>query len=521
MDPALWEVLRSETLPGDREIEAIVRLDHPRATVPGMRIISRFGPIATCRLPIGSILEIRGHERVLGLKAAKLIGRETEPTWRADPGNRRSPRTVRHDNRRPPGLPWTGAGVVIGIVDFGLDFDHPAFKHADGTTRVLRLWDQRGGPSNLATYGYGVVHDHTAINRALTTSRPYEALGYHPGLIDHGTRVTDIAAGSGYDCGPPGVAPRAHIVFVHAAEGREGTSLVTSPRILEAVNFISHTAGKRPWVINISMGRCAGSHDGCSYVEQSLDYLLEARRNRAITISAGNYFEHRTHASGHLQRGQRRELTVITHEDDLTPNEIEIWYSGDDEFLVHLTSPIGTRSGPVRLGEQITVTEFGANIGRLYSRACDSANSDHLINIFLDPSAPPGQWTVTLLAIKASNGDFHAWIERDEACAHCQAHFSDIDVDNRCTTGTIANGRLPLICAAYDPHSPDRAIAVFSSSGPTRDLRRNPCIAAPGVDILAARSNPPWKPSQPRRAQPRIRNKLRRPGGRRRNSTVP
>ena len=196
MDPALWEVLRSDTPSDDREIEAIVRLDHPRAAVPGMRIISRFGEIATCRLPVDSIVEIRRHRRVRSLKRARLIGHEDEPAQRADLSDRGSQRLLHGDERRPPGLPWTGTGVVIGIVDFGLDFDHPAFKHADGTTRILRLWDQRAGPSGFAPYGYGVVHDDTAINRALATSRPYETLGYHPGLTEHGTRVTDIAAGS-------------------------------------------------------------------------------------------------------------------------------------------------------------------------------------------------------------------------------------------------------------------------------------------------------------------------------------
>src|SRR5919201_6333644 len=212
MDPALWELLRGSG-DDDREVEAIIRLDRPEVGVPGVRIVSRFGRIATCRLRKDAILDARWDENCVSLKLARAIGPEDGDhdlgmAWQFAPDQA--------DQRRPPGLPLTGAGVTVGFVDWGCDFDHPNFKHRDGSTRLHALWDQRGPATGGAPqpYGYGVLHDRGQIDRALRSADPYAALGYHPADADrdgsgaHGSHVMDIAAGNGLAGGAGGHAPR-------------------------------------------------------------------------------------------------------------------------------------------------------------------------------------------------------------------------------------------------------------------------------------------------------------------------
>jgi Subtilase family len=498
MDPALWELLRSSTVRNDEAVEAIIRLDRPDADVAGVRIVSRFGPIATCRIRKDSILDARGDESVRSLKAARELGPEQQAS---DDVVGAFPLSLVHgDRRRPPDLPLTGAGVVVGFVDWGCDFSHTNFRRPDGSTRLLALWDQRGPGSDMAPrpYGYGVLHTQRQINDALRAPDPYDALGYHPADADrdgsgaHGTHVMDIAVGNGRAGGPIGIAPRADPVFVHLADRETGglANLGDSVRILEAIDFIAKAAGHRPWVINLSVGRHGGPHDGCTLAELALDYLLRAAPNRLIVQSAGNYFDRSTHASGHLVAAGARSLTFITDERDLTPNELEVWYSGDDEFTVWIESPSGDVGPRVLLGEDAEVLEDDRVLGRLYHREHDPNNCDNHVELFLYPWAPAGRWRVTLEGTRVRNGVFHAWLERDEACGHCQARFVDTDADSACTTGTIANGRLPLVVGAYDAHSPTRELAPFSSAGPTRDGRAKPDLVAPGVQVLAARSTP-------------------------------
>ncbi|MGD9045946.1 MAG: S8 family serine peptidase, partial [Desulfobacterales bacterium] len=207
-----------------------------------------------------------------------------------------------------------------------------------------------------------------------------------------------------------------------------------------------------------------------------------------IVQSAGNYFNRRVHARGRLKQGQVRVLSFIVDEGDYSPNEMEAWYDGEEEFEVRAKSPTGATSPWIRLNEHTDLTENGSIIGRIYNRALDPNNFDNQIEIFIYPNAPPGLWFVMLKARKVSDGTFHAWLERDEACPECQTRFNPFDADRFYTTGTLANSRIPLVVGAYNGHSSKREIAPFSSVGPTRDNRPKPDLVAPGVDVLAARS---------------------------------
>ena len=497
MDPALRELLRGEEAVEGRMIEAIIRLRRPGVEVPDVRIVARFGRIATCRLAASSVWEVRRHPDVISLKAPRPLG----PEWGTSPadGGAAGASDPGHADARRPELPLTGAGVVVGVVDWGLDFDHPNFKAPDGSTRLLALWDQRKSTTGASPqpYGYGTVHRRRQIDRALQTLQPYKQLGYHPAAADrgsgsHGTHVADIAAGNGRAGGPTGVAPEAHLVFVHLADRDTGglANLGDSVRLLEAVDFVRRTAGDRPWVTNISVGRHGGPHDGTTLIELALDELVSASRGCLVVNSNGNYFRSRTHACGALGPGQTETLAFVTDPADTSDNELEIWYDGDDELTVRIDPPGGGGAPPVRLGGEAELVVDEQVVGRVYHRARDPNNHDNHIDAFLFPSGRAGTWTVTLEAGRVRNGRFHAWLERDEACKPCQARFVHDHSNPTSTNGTIANSHLPLVVGAYDARDPSRPIAAFSSSGPTRDDRRKPDLVAPGVAVLAARSAP-------------------------------
>ncbi|SED01976.1 phage tail tip lysozyme [Streptomyces melanosporofaciens] len=493
MDPALWEELARI---GNRgaAVEAIVRLDRPNAEIPGLRLVARFGQIATCRIAVERIPQVYNDPRVLSLKASRLVGPERAPLCHGKPIVGLTP--TRTDRCGPANRRLTGQGVVVGVIDTGCDVDHPSFKWPDGSSRLLALWDQRDREAGLelAPYGYGIRFGRADINRALRSGRPYEVLGYHPadadrdGMGAHGTHVMDIS-GIG--------AAGADLVFAHLANrrgnalaGDDLTSLGDSCRLLEAIDWVSRTAGQRPCVINISQGRHGGPHDGSTLVELAVSQWLQATPGRFVVFSAGNYASSRTHSSGNVTPGLARTLTFTTDPADLTPNEIELWYSGEDELFLGLETPSGHRTPLVPLGSRAEVHEQGRVVGRIYHLR-DRNNGEHMVDLFLDPSAPAGHWRLTLHPVRIRNGRFDAWIERDEACKPCQARFVDSDVDPFCTLGTLANSHGPqLIVGAYDAHTPGRPVADFSSWGPTRDGRLKPDLLAPGVDVLAARSAP-------------------------------
>ena len=119
-----------------------------------------------------------------------------------------------------------------------------------------------------------------------------------------------------------------------------------------------------------------------------------------------------------------------------------------------------------------------------FHRRRDPNNDDNVVNIFVWPGAPLGTWTVTIIPRSLARGEVHGWIERVQGGR--QSVFES--ADSSFTTNTICNGRRTITVAACDVRSGIATPGRFSSSGPTRDLRHKPDLAAPGVGIRSAMS---------------------------------
>ncbi len=484
MDPALREIMALQS--PTAEMEAIVKLAKPGTKPQGARVVTQFGDIATCRLQVADIEAVWSDEAVISLKAPRAVGVElgvNDQESIDDVPTRYNPTA------------FTGKGVVIGVVDWGFDFTHPNFLNPDGTTRFLAIWDQMA-PADPSTrpYGYGKLYTRAAINEALKSETPFNTLGYHPakgdpdGSCAHGTHVMGIAAGNDA-VGEKGLAPGAELVGVHLSAGNTSglASLGDSVRILEAIDFIGKVAGERPLVINLSVGKHGGAHQGNSLVEQGMDNFLQEKPGRAIINSAGNYFNAQIHASGRVMPGGSATLDWEVDKHDRTPNELEIWYPHRDKMRLKIAVP-GTETPAIEvdLGGQKDIAVHGKTVGRAYHRAKEPNTGYNHIDIFLYKNAPKGDWQITLEGIDVVDGRWHAWIERDGGCRSCQSKFPTHTADPGFTTGSICNGLYTIAVGAYDNHDPVRKAAFFSSAGPTADGRKKPNLLAPGIGIRAA-----------------------------------
>jgi len=481
MDPALRELIAEGQ--DDDEVAVVVRLHDKATTIPrALRIVARFGTVVTGRARRGALTALHADPAIASLKAPRLYSAElhiVHEESEADP-----PRPT--DRLRPEGLRETGRGTVVCVLDWGLDFAHPDFRKPDGSTRLLALWDQRARRTSVAPYGYGHVHDRAAIDRALAASDPFAALHYRPDQRAHGTHVTGIAAGNGRAGGPSGVAPEAELVFVHLSGGGQD-DLGSSIELLEGIDFAVRTAGERPLVINMSLGRHAGPHDGTLLVERAIDALLIERPGTAVIQSAGNYFAKRAHMSGQLSEGHKALLPLTRARADGQPTQVEIWYKGADVLGASVAGPQGI-AGVAALGSDASLRVGGREVGKLYHRRNDPNNGDNLVELVLRREAPTGDYTIELEGIDTVDGRWFAWIERDTLCNACQAQFPADLVSTKSTTGSVCNAMRSIAVGAYDAHDPAHPIPPFSSSGPTRDGRRKPLLSAPGFRVLSVRS---------------------------------
>ena len=182
-----------------------------------------------------------------------------------------------------PGLggAYTGANVIIGFVDQGLDFNHPDFIDANGNTRVLRYWDHTvsTGSTVPQPYNYGIVWTEQDINNGLCTSNE---LG-----TAHGTSVAGIGAGNGTANGSnKGMAPDSKIIVVETDFNLPNWTLT----IADACDYIFKVADSLglPAVVNLSLGTYLGSHDGNDPASEMMEQLLDEQPGRIIICAAGN-----------------------------------------------------------------------------------------------------------------------------------------------------------------------------------------------------------------------------------------
>ena len=415
-----------------------------------------------------------------------------------------------------PGVAIDGRGVLVGVVDFGCDFAHPAFLDAQGRTRLLFLWDQNAaGNASLP----GAMREQIEIDAALLSPDPYAALAYWPDRncyapaasrkteLVHGTHVLGVAAGRGLaDC-PPGVAPGAALAFVHLRPG----ALVSSGDPADVFDgvcaiFLRSTQLGLPAIVNLSLGANWGSHDGNTVYDGALDALL-ARPGRAITVAAGNEREAKLNIDGTVVAGRPAQLRWAFGAGDRTANTLRIFSDASDG---RQTIACSIRSGGVVVagplaggGNAQRLQAQGGLEGVLYSGLSETLGGTlQQIEIRVLPSGAAEGLEIALSTESSTPVAFDAWIDRDDRENASQSHFETDRPVTESTLACTACGRKTLCVGAFEHRVASLPPAEFSAEGLTRDARRKPDVSAPGLDVLAAaayggRTTPgqPWRNS--------------------------
>lgn len=187
-----------------------------------------------------------------------------------------------------------GRGVLVGIIDGGIYWQHGDFKNADGTTRIRYIWDEGvlNGSNKPLPYNYGNEWSWIDINNGNCT----HVEPYNTGCIDysHGTCVAGIAAGNGNSFANDsvlsarytGVAPESELIIVRIDQCDDNFAT----HVADAVDYIFKKADAlgMPCVINTSVGDYYGSHDGKDLTTQMIETLLDERNGRVLVAAAGN-----------------------------------------------------------------------------------------------------------------------------------------------------------------------------------------------------------------------------------------
>lgn len=245
--------------------------------------------ISSVHIPLDAVEELSRRACVRGFEFSLEPGVALN-----DSARYRSRIHLAQQGMAPLPMPYTGKGVIVGIIDTGSDFRHDDFRLPDGRTRVLKYWDHYCSTDPLlipADYGYGQVFDSAMINAGTFPVCP-------PNLdhqFGHGTTVMGAAASDGSASGQyTGGATEADLIVV----GSKLTLPNWRSTIVDAVRWILDEAAAlgRPCVINCSLGSYFGSHDALDAHALLIDSLLNAGPGRILVQAAGNIGNLQAHA---------------------------------------------------------------------------------------------------------------------------------------------------------------------------------------------------------------------------------
>ena len=381
--------------------------------------------------------------------------------------------------------------MLIGIVDSGVDYRHPAFLTADGKSRILRLWDQSIPGNPPEGYVTGTEYTNVEINEALSLSvQEGRRLVPSEDVSGHGTAVLGVAAGSDFSRGAVnrGVAYESDLLVVKMGIPRQD-SFPRTTELMQGVDYLVRQAIRlgRSIAINLSFGNNYGSHRGDSLLETYLDNVSGMGKN-VICVGMGNNGNDALHTGGMLSPGEIQEIELGVGAFEPTLN-VQLWKNYEDEMEIYLEHPAGERVGP--LFETLGAQRWQAGNTKLliyYGKPAPYHVTQEIYVDFLPqdektPYVDSGVWKIILAARNIKNGEYFLWLPGGKTLNPGTAFY----LPRPQGTLTIpATARRVISVGAYDARQ--NTYADFSGRGCRALPYPKPDLVAPGVDIYAPRS---------------------------------
>ncbi len=487
----------------------------------GVKLNTEAGNFFTALIPINTLESLFEVEGIVSVEIAEKVHSTMD-----------SARALTNVNQvhAGTGLPqaYTGNGVIVGVIDGGFDYTHPTFRNLNNSqlTRISKVWEQSGVTTAPMSYGTEYVGSPAILNRMRDKINQ-----------SHGTHVAGIAAGNGGASNSiyKGVAYDSEIVLV--------STNMTDLGILNGINYIFQqaTLQVKPAVINMSIGKHIGPHDGTSYFDSMCNNLVGP--GKLLVGSAGNEGSDEIHLSKTFSSTNNISYSFIDNflQNNLNTNGvslIDVWGEVGKNFEIsvnvvkivnnqiqlisytpYYNTAINNPSIVTTLQDSDSTNPVDITQIEVLTETNSTNQKPHAM-VFINNSAQDDNNHYILFEIKSSNGTVNSWItplNPDLTNSNRPVKFTNFSIpntlyvngDTNMTIGevggtgnsiisvgaytskntytafngtTVNNGPIPSI----DFPGVLGSIASFSSKGPTVDGRFKPDITAPGNVIASS-----------------------------------
>ena len=412
-------------------------------------------------------------------------------------------------------MPYNGEGVVVGVVDAGFDFGHPAYFDTTGTGyRVKKVWMQKNnsGPAP-AGYSYGTE---------LTDSIALWNIGNDNGQ-SHATHVSGICAGSGF--GSPangekfrGIAYKSDLVLVGITPDKSQWISTGVSDMIDGINYIFSYANSvaKPAVVNLSWGSPLGSRDGTGLFSQALDNLTGP--GKIFVCAAGNRGQDTIHVQKTFTPTDTLVQTFLNIADSPEGKKtwVDMWGDSGKTFCAQVSLYNGSQiasTGFICLDDSMhDLFLLGSNNDTCFvSITTSSAEFNMKPRIFLDFNSKISAADSVCISVKGIDGTIHFW---NSFVSNTYGYYGAflsygypwaVNGDHEISISDIASSKSAISVGAYasktswtdinlQPHDYNfyvtkGDVAPFSSRGPTTDGRVKPDITGPGMTVGSALSS--------------------------------
>ena len=491
---------------GERRVATFVTVDDENARTQleaqGFDITACYGNLLTVDAPLTRLAQIAETEGVKRVSVARNMRLKTDrqrSTANVDAAHAGTGLT----------MPYTGNGVVVGVVDVGIDYNHMAFKDAAGKSRVVRVFK----PSNTSTITIGgkkisgVEYSTPEAIANLTTDYNSESHGTHTSAIAVGTKVGDFG----------GMAPNADIVLCGMGDDLSDASILSA---VEYVFAYAESEGK-PAVVNLSLGDHAGAHDGTSDFCQALDRLTGD--GKVCVASAGNEGDLNIHfATTFVNEGTSAEQgTVVLSDSEYSgtyyESAIDIWGADNTAFtlqyvVVDADGAILTRSKKQTASASGSAT-FNMTTHSTFSKyykgsatayfGVDANNGKYNVYVEVQASSVDANFDgyVGLLLYGPKGAVLNGWMIDEYTDILAMGKAGLIDGDSEKSISAMVTGNNVISVGAFTSKKSYKSISgqqwsygilcegdlvSFSSYGPDANGIQRPDVVGAGATIISA-----------------------------------
>ncbi len=391
-----------------------------------------------------------------------------------------------------------GQNVLVGIIDTGISYTHEAFIHADGSSRIVSIWDQtiqEGDPPE--GFQYGTEYLQEEINQALQLANP-ESLVPTRDEIGHGTFLAGIAAGNTIESENfSGLAPNSELVVVKLKQAKRylkdffrvppDSIAYQENDIMLAVSYLLQVAERlqKPISICIGLGTSQGAHDEMGNLSGYLNSVANLT-GVAISIAAGNEGNKGHHFYGVVSNTMEYDTIELRVGPDEYGFSMELWGNAPNTFSIDILSPTGEYIPriPARINESREIRFiFEETIVNIDYFLIESQTGDQLILVrFRRPTQ--GIWRFRVYATGDLELSYHVWLPISNFISE-NTFFTEPTPTT--TVTSPGNSTIPMTVTAYD--ITNNSLFINASRGFSRTGIINPNFAAPGVNLIGPSPN--------------------------------